>query len=282
MTKHTILIGLPRTGTTWVHSYIRQYYENNNYGIVLPDIVKTIKDEILDIGVSMSFLGAADEWLDHEGYKDKEKIEFFEACRRCGLEVCHKVFANSLAQKYENTNILNWFKDFYRDTDVIILRRKNLWKTYISYLFHFTISNQLETKEDNGKFSHPWHAEFNTHTNTFVRSNNEANILDKTIQTNNIEFKHNEKIWNKFLWNIRFLNNNVINELPNAELIWTEDLSDKILTERFGGPPEELVKPFQNMDYEKYYSKKELKIMKEKYYQIFRNEFTKHGYISGI
>ena len=134
----------------------------------------------------MSFLGAADEWLDHEGYKDKEKIEFFEACRRCGLEVCHKVFANSLAQKYENTNILNWFKDFYRDTDVIILRRKNLWKTYISYLFHSTIRKQLGEKES--KLIHPWHAAFNTHTNTFERPNNEADILDETIKTNNIEF----------------------------------------------------------------------------------------------
>ncbi len=84
------------------------------------------------------------------------------------------------------------------------------------------------------------------------------------------------------MWDIRFLNNHVINELPNAELIWTEDLSDKILTERFGGTPEEITKPFENMDYEKYYSKKRLELMKEKYYKIFRNEFIKHGYTSGI
>ncbi len=281
-TGHTILIGLPRSGTTWVHNYIRHNYINNNYGFVLPTVINTVKGEIIDIG---SIVG--DEWLDYEFISNKQKIEMLEACRRCGLEVCHKVLVDSLARRTEYgwdnayaPDVLSWFKEFYRDTNIIILKRKNLWKTYISYLFHSTISKQLEEKE--AKLIHPWHAAFNTHTNTFVRANKEASILDETIKTNKINFKYDEKIWNKFMSSVRFLNNNVINELPNAEVIWTEDLSDKILEERFGGIPETTAKPFKNMNYEKYYSKKGLEFIKEKYYQGFRNEFINYGYISGI
>ena len=113
MTEHTILIGLPRSGTSWVHNYIRHNYINNNYGFVLPAVIKTVKGEIIDIG---SVVG--DEWLDYEGYTDKQKIEMLEACRICGLEVCHKVLVDSLARRieyrYENTDILSWFKDFYK------------------------------------------------------------------------------------------------------------------------------------------------------------------------
>tara|TARA_X000001036_G_scaffold207979_1_gene195571 strand:- start:3005 stop:3835 length:831 start_codon:yes stop_codon:yes gene_type:complete len=274
-TGHTILIGLPRSGTTWVHNYIRHNYINNNYGFVLPTVIKTVKGEIIDIG---SIVG--DEWFDVDRYRDTDRIQMLEACRQCGFEICHKVLVDGLARKYKDTNILNWFKEFYRDTNIIILKRKNLWKTYISYLFHSTISRQLEEKE--AKLIHPWHAAFNTHTNTFVRANKEASILDETIKTNKINFKYDEKLWNEFMSSVRFLNNNVINELPNAEVIWTEDLSDKILEERFGGIPETTAKPFKNMNYEKYYSKKGLEFIKEKYYQVFRNEFINYGYISGI
>ena len=93
MKQHTILIGLPRSGTTWVHSYIRQYYEN--YGIVLPTIVKTIKGESVDIGSLV-----ADEWFDVDRYRDTDRIQMLEACRQCGFEICHKVLVSSLSRKY--------------------------------------------------------------------------------------------------------------------------------------------------------------------------------------
>ena len=133
--KPAILIGLPRSGTSWVDNYIRLYYEK--YGIFLPK----------SRGPNVDLY---DEWFYNEDYHDKDKIQLLEACRKCGIEVGYKMLVGALHpidyyphknhylwKKYgESVNILDWFKEFYKDTDVIILKRKNLWRTYISYLFH--------------------------------------------------------------------------------------------------------------------------------------------------
>lgn len=260
--KPAILIGLPRSGTTWVYNYIRLYYEK--YGIVLPE----------SRGINLNMY---DEWFDNEDYHDKDKIQLLEACRKCGIEVGYKMLVgalhpidyyphknNYLWKKYGEVNLLDWFKEFYKETDIIILKRRNLWKTYISYLFHHTIRNQLisiNLKDD--KEIHSWHAD--------------TTSLNKTIETYKIDFRYDDTVWNKFIDDVRFFNTDVINKLPNAEILWVEDLTDEFLTRRFGGTPIDNVK-IQNVNYESYWSRKGLKYMKEKYNKVFQDEFKEYGY----
>ena len=262
--KPAILIGLPRSGTSWVFKYIRLYYEK--HGILLP---KTRGINVFE----------HDEWFDNEDYHDQDKIQLLEACRKCGIEVGYKMLVNALHpidyyphksrwkwKKYgESVNILDWFKEFYKDTDIIILKRKNLWRTYISYLFHHRRTIQLR-KNNEVVWNDPdnlWHSDIT--------------LINKTIEKYKIEFKHDENLWNKFIDDVRLLNNDVINKLPNAEVYWTEELTDEFLTRRFGGTPKNKIK-IQNIDYESYWSKKGLRYMKEKYNKVFQDEFKEYGY----
>ena len=204
--KPAILIGLPRSGTTWVYNYIRLYYEK--YGIVLPE----------SRGINLNMY---DEWFDNDRYHDKDRIEMLEGCRKCGIEVGYKMLVGALSpnqshknnylwKKYGEVNLLDWFKEFYKETDIIILKRRNLWKTYISYLFHHTIRTQLisiNLKDD--REIHPWHAD--------------TTSLNKTIETYKIDFRYDDTVWNKFIDDVRFFNNDVINKFLVNSMISSQN-----------------------------------------------------------
>lgn len=85
------------------------------------------------------------EWL-KPSYLDisiEEKIDYVEKQRTQGSEFLYKIHAFHLFSKYKDGIVYDWFKDFYKGFDVYVLKRRDLWRAYISLLVHHTKGNQL-------------------------------------------------------------------------------------------------------------------------------------------
>ena len=137
-----ILLSMPRNGSTWVQSYIMASYKNR-IDSVIPYEIQT----------SYKTISTSNEFFDIKEYpqlETKEKIHLIETLEKINLVVCHKVFANMFLDTPE---MYPWFKEFYKDYNIILLRRRNIWKTYISLLFHNTIDKHVDMKEN----LHMWH-----------------------------------------------------------------------------------------------------------------------------
>lgn len=241
MFKYPVLIGLPRSGTTWVQQYIRTAY--SRYGMTLPSY--------------------EDDELFAKHYKHdniQTKIRLLEIARANGLEICVKYLTN-----YMQDN-LSWFKEFYKNADVIILKRRNLWKTYLSWLFHSTININVPNAAFNRKL-HPWH----------LITPTDEDVLKSTIQTYNIQFTFNHNIWNDFINQVRFLNDNIMPAFNSKQVLWLEDLTDEFLEDRFNTKPKVIIKPFKRLNYEVYYSTKELQHIKDVFKEWFEENFISYA-----
>ena len=255
-----ILIGLPRTGTTWVQEYIHAAHK----GVLLPQ-------------------NNSDEFFNpYYIHKDiDKKIKFLESARSNNIDVYVKYFPEhisddiiskyhhtTITHKHSDTKIWPWFKEFYKDTNVLILKRRSLWKSYISSWFHITINSQVPEAVNNLEI-HPWH-NFN--------SDDEDRLLE-TIKKYNIQFKFNPTFFEYYTETVRFLNNDIQNHFTNAEIIWLEDLTHEFLQNKFNVEITPKTRPFK-LDCEDYFSNEELSLMKEKYNERFESEFKLYGYSS--
>ena len=101
--KYPLLLSYHRSGSTWVQSYVRQSYLMN-----------------WPKSLSFSHISNDDEFLSDGNFDTdiKYKINFLKSLRKRKFELCHKVHADMLADKHD----LNWFADFYKDHDIIILK----------------------------------------------------------------------------------------------------------------------------------------------------------------
>ena len=72
--------------------------------------------------------------------------------------------------------VFDWFKEFYNGYQIVLLRRKNIWKSYISWLFHCTIRDKLQHEENNEVHlsSFSWHSK---------QMDQNDDILKSTIET---------------------------------------------------------------------------------------------------
>lgn len=253
MFKKPLLIGLPRTGTTWVQQYIRTAY--SRYGITLPG-------------------NSDDEWFAKHYKHDniQTKIDLIETARANNLEVCVKVLINDVRP------IWPWFKEFYKNADIIILKRRNLWKTYISWLFHRTIDSyvlehfdkQLTPTTNQWKINntlHPWH----------LITPTDEDVLKSTIQYYNVAFTFNDNIWKDFIAQVTFLEDEVKKHFTSAQVWWLEDLTDQFLEDRFKRKPKVIIKPFKRLNYEVYYSTKELQHIKDVFKEWFEENFISYA-----
>jgi len=244
-----ILISNPRCGSTWVHSYIRAFY--CKVGLTLP----SYKD---DEFFATHYLPEVDI---------KQKIQIIENLKASNLELCHKIHVGM----FLNNNVLwSWFKEFYKDYRIIILKRRNIWKTYISWLFHSTIKNTLldYNAYDKDINVHPWHK-----TNLMSED-----VLKSTIQTYSIEFKHNNAHLHYFTNSIRFLHDEIIPTFNTKPIFWLEDLTDEMLINMFGVEIQQHVTPFNRLNYESYFAVEQLDILKTKFTEKYDNEFQYYGY----
>jgi len=249
--KLPILISMPRCGSTWVQSYIHTLYSKT--GITLP--LKT-DDEFF------SRIFFATKKIDIQ-----QKIQVIENLKSLDLELCHMMHVHMFL---DNNILWSWFKEYYKDHKVIILKRRNIWKTYISWLFHFTIRETLRRNHayKDKEEIHPWH-------NKNLMS---GDILKATILENAVQFNHNNTVWEYFLDTIRFLHDEIIPTFNTKPIFWLEDLTDEMLADMFGVEIQQQVAPFKRVNYESYYDPIDLELIKDKFNERFENEFRFYGY----
>ena len=232
------LISLHKSGSTWVFSYIHKVYRAR--GITMPP--SNLYNEF---------------FTNEERFKDisnDNKIALLEQLRTFDLELAHK------AHIPEIIDIWPWFKEFYKDHDVLVLKRRHIWSHYLNILFFHCV------KEVAGNVP------------TKVTNALDEDILKSAIIENNIEFKHHDNILTNFTKDIRFLNDVVIEELDKAQVIFIEDIGRDWLEERFRVTLKNTVTPFKTLNFESYFKPKELQIVKDKFYERFDNEFRYMGY----
>ena len=278
MSKYPLLISCHRSGSTWVQSYIREAY--------LTHWKKTL---------SFSNANNDDEFLDpyHFDSNINYKINFLKSLRERKFELCHKIHAHMLIDK----NILNWFIDFYKDHDIIILKRRNLWKALLSFLFHNTIREKLKDTYELtgslklikvGEFS-PNVASARPRTNTDMESHNRPrtntdprhnDLLKSTIQSHNIKFKFDKNMCNNYLEQVRYLNTILEHKIKHLkpQLIFKEDINTEFLQKRFSlSNYTSHITPL-NIKYDIYFKPDELEKTKQFFQRHYENEFKFYGY----
>jgi len=245
--KYPILISLHKSGSTWVNSFIHKRYRrigatlppNNLYTEFFCGSRRVLKDK--------TFVQRT----------DKERIALLEHLRTFGLELNHKAHVSDII------NIWPWFKEFYKDYDILVLKRRNIFTHWMSVLFFANIWDQR-----------PEGVDVPDHNN----DPKSEDILKSVIEVHNIKFKHIEQHWKGFINNIRFLNDVVIKELVKPQVIWLEDIDHAWLEKRFGVTLKKTIRPFKTMDYERYFKPEDMAIVKEKFKERFENEFQFYGY----
>ena len=232
------LISLHKSGSTWVFSYIHKVYRAR--GITMPPS-----------NLYSEFFTNEERFRNHS---KGNKIILLQKLREFGLELAHK------AHVPEIIDIWPWFKEFYKDHDVLVLKRRHIWSHYLNILFFNCV------KEVAGNVP------------TKVTNALDEDILKSAIIENNIEFKHHDNVLINFTKHIRFLNDVVIEELDKPQVIFVEDITTEWLEERFRIKVTNTVTPFKTLNFESYFKPKELQIVKDKFYERFDNEFKYMGY----
>ncbi len=205
-----VLISMPRAGSHYVGHYIKQAYLKK--GIVGPEKNST-------------------EFFNNEDYRQPllQKIKLFEDMRdNFGLDMFSIFHGHDMSQhismpsKPHYTYLFDWFKDFYLGYTVVLLRRKNIWKHFVSFTFHNIIRDELTKFGKENREIHPWHFIDITHDD----------ILKATIQNFNIKFKFTDAHFEKFLYYVRFFNEHVISyykDRLNVHNLWLEDCGHSTL-----------------------------------------------------
>ena len=258
--KYPILISLHKSGSTWVNSFIHKRYRH--IGLTPPH-----RNLYTEFFISKS--KRLNENREHKFVQktDEERIALLEHLRTFGLEL------NQKAHLPEIIPVWPWFKEFYKDHDILVLKRRNIFSHWLSQLFFYCIR-----KGTNGVF------EVTTEEGTTglipskVKTEFDEEILKSTIQTYKIKFKFNETRFRQFVLDIRFLNDVVIKELDKPQIIWTEDIDHAWLEKRFHVTVKKTVSPFKTIDFATYFKPEDMAIIKEKFKERFDNEFQFFGY----
>ena len=276
-TKTPILISTPRAGSHYVGQYIRETFKN--FGILTPRSSELFNEEELPDGIRLN-----------------EVIHFFEYARdNFGYDILTITHASHLGDpirmlsrpQYEN--VFDWFKEFYDGYKIVLLRRKKLYKQWLSYLFHKSIDFAQRQSGATFKLNmpedvHPWHN---------LEGTRRESMLKSTIAALNPKFIHRENLFQKFLFDISFMEEEIRNfyikgPYLNSNILdlWLEDLNDEKLTERFvplerqeNFVMQEKITPFKNLKIEVYFKKEDLDKTKSRFMEYYEKEFKNYGYV---
>lgn len=122
-----VLLSAPRAGS----SYAYEMFHSNN--LLLPNV---------------KYIGV-EEYFDPNQFSHltlQEKIHFLNNEKSKGINYTFKHHINYLGNYYET-----WFKDFYANDEIFILKRKDVWKWFLSFLFQDYTGWQLAHFDKNKK-----------------------------------------------------------------------------------------------------------------------------------
>lgn len=121
-----LIVSNPRYGSTHVtehiHSKLRTHCRVHEF--------KGSKELLLDPPL----------WRRHAYERDigkwsiEEKIKFIEDKKKDGIDVLYKLHAFHL---FQNDWLYDWFKEFYKNDEIIVLKRKDLWRAFLSMTVHY-------------------------------------------------------------------------------------------------------------------------------------------------
>ena len=249
--RYPLLISMHKSGSTWINSYIHKKFRK--IGLTAPP--RNLYTEF--------FPGRKKENMDHIFHKpsDSERIELLERLRTFGLELNHKVHVPEIKK------IWPWFKEFYKNHDVIVLRRKNLYAHFISTLFSKCIIRDIPVLD--------------VSINMRDEAQNEQiaeDILKAQILENKVDFSFDQETFNRFFNNIRFLEDVIIKDLK-PQVLWLEEIDHDWLEERFKVKIEyNTVRPYKTLDYEVYFSAETKATIKAAIDKQIEQEFKYYGY----
>ena len=117
--KYPILISLHKSGSTWVNSFIHKRYRH--IGLTPPP-----RNLFTEFFISKS--KKRNENREHKFVQktDEERIALLEHLRTFGLEL------NQKAHLPEIIPVWPWFKEFYKDHDILVLKRRNIFSHWIT------------------------------------------------------------------------------------------------------------------------------------------------------
>lgn len=120
----------------------------------------------------------------------ESKVEFIEAIKGNFL---YKIHAFHLFYKYKDGILFDWFKNFYKDWEWYVLKRRDLWRAYLSLQVH---------KQAGRKHWHKYHKD---------------DELKFIKHCSNIKFENNLQVRNSFIHAQKCLN------LVKGKVIYLED-----------------------------------------------------------
>ena len=265
-----LLISLHKSGSTWVFSYIHKHYRkrgitmppNNLYSEFFVDAPYFSQRHLRTYSLNK---------IKNEFIKRslEERFALLELLRKFGLELAHK------AHVPEIIDIWPRFKEFYKDYDILVLKRRHIFSHYLNILFFHCVRQAvgphfLKGKEEEG---------YTNIASSKIHHGQSEDILKSTILEYNVQFKHHDIVLKRFTSDIRFLNDVVIEELDKPKVIFTEDITTDWLRNRFNVDLKKTVEPFKTLDFATYFKPEELNIVHDKLYERFDNEFKYMGYL---
>ena len=263
--RYPILISLHKSGSTWINSFIHKRYRR--IGLTPPP--RNLYTEFFHndySGMTNVFEDKDTNYVFTEK-TNEERIALLEQLRTFGLEL------NQKAHVPEIMPLWPWFKEFYKDYDILVCKRRNIFSHWINMLFFFCIK-----KATNGVTEIITPEQTTGIIPSKISSDYDEDILKSTIQQYKVQFKFNAVWFRDFVHNIRFLNDVVIKELDKPQVIWLEDIDHAWLEKRFNVTVKKTVTPFKTIQIANYFKPKDMAIIKEKFEERFYNEFQFFGY----
>ena len=248
--NYPVLISLHKAGSTWVNSFIHKRYRQ--IGVTMPPNNSYTE-----------FFGGISSDVHFNSLNYNERIKLLEKLRLFNLEL------NAKHHVPEIKSIWPWFRKFYGNHDVLVLKRRNLYNHFISILFIACCRQYMPAYENGIGLVTLRTGKGNENAEDIVK----ANILKYKVQ-----FKYDSKVFNSFCNNIRYLEDVVIPDMK-PQVIFVEDITHEWLEKRFGVEIDSVqVAPFRTLKYENYFSLKEQATIKSAIDDILEKEFKYYGY----